>query len=51
MSDEMKTGTVKFFNTTKGFGFIGGFSCVAPVIFTHPLFEFERKCFIKAANI
>ena len=22
MSDEMKTGTVKFFNTTKGFGFI-----------------------------
>ncbi len=22
MSDEMKAGTVKFFNTTKGFGFI-----------------------------
>lgn len=22
MSDEMRTGTVKFFNTTKGFGFI-----------------------------
>jgi len=22
MSEEMKTGTVKFFNTTKGFGFI-----------------------------
>lgn len=22
MSDEMKTGTVKFFNTTKGFGFV-----------------------------
>lgn len=22
MSDEMRTGTVKFFNTTKGFGFV-----------------------------
>ena len=22
MSDELKTGTVKFFNTTKGFGFV-----------------------------